>query len=211
MSYHLSPVLRHSIQQTRHLLQQLDQDIRRFVKKTNLTCAEGCGHCCEYTDLEATLLEFLPLAAWAWDHGQAESLLQSLEQDPERRHCMLYQSGKEQGQGQCGLYAKRGMICRLFGFSARRDKDGRPRFVACSVMKKSIPHQLSDIQSRIDTGLPVPLYGIYQQKLVNIHPEWGQRMYPVNQAIRAALETVGYYREMGRRFLFFFHLPPLRK
>lgn len=211
MFYQLSPVLRRAIRDTRCLFLELDRDIQRLSGRTSLHCLPGCGHCCRYPELEATLLEFLPLAAWAWDHGRAEGLLARLQSSVGQTSCLLFEPGLQEWQGRCGIYTRRGMICRLFGFAARRDKAGGIRHVACGIMKKELPDMTARVQKGLDQGLHTPLYSEWQQRLVNIHPEWGQRLYPVNQAIRLALETVGYYRELGKHFWWWFGRRPGRQ
>lgn len=208
MLFNLNPALYKAVKQTRQLFHELDQEIRRYSRESGLHCVQGCGHCCEYPELEATLLEFLPLAAWAWENGRAESLLTLLEAREEDHTCIMYNKGVIPGQGQCSHYSQRGLICRLFGFSARRDRSGQPRVVACGIMKEGQSETLALMQHRLDQGRKAPMYGEYQQRLANIHPEWGQRMYPVNEAIQKALETVGFYRDLGHKFLLFYKLFP---
>ena len=44
------------------VLHELDEEIKKFQSWSLLGCALGCGKCCFKPDIEATPLEFLPLA-----------------------------------------------------------------------------------------------------------------------------------------------------
>ncbi|MDD5634845.1 MAG: YkgJ family cysteine cluster protein, partial [Candidatus Omnitrophica bacterium] len=105
------------------LFKKADSEIEGFKAKTALECPSGCGHCCEKVDLEATILEFMPLAIDLWRTKQAEFYLEEIQKLNSPSRCVFYEPGlKGQGLGRCKVYRLRGLICRLFGFSGSRDK-----------------------------------------------------------------------------------------
>ena len=48
---------------------KLDREIANFTRQSGLHCIKGCGECCKKPDIEATPLEFLPLALKLFDEG----------------------------------------------------------------------------------------------------------------------------------------------
>ena len=55
---------------------KLDREIAKVQLESGLHCISGCGECCKKPDIEATPLEFLPLALHLYDEGKAEKFLE---------------------------------------------------------------------------------------------------------------------------------------
>jgi len=124
--------------QVQSIFSQLDQEIEELKHSSGLDCRSHCTHCCENPDIEATILEFLPLAKHIYDLGWHERYLHQLAAKPEQ--CILLNPEQKASQDislvpGCRMYPYRGIICRLFGFSTREDKFGNPELVACSWLK----------------------------------------------------------------------------
>lgn len=173
----------------------LDNEINLFQKKSELRCVASCGKCCTKPDIEASILEFLPFAYYAYKEGRAEEYLRKVE-NPDTSICVLLQPflGKNDA-GFCGEYRSRGLICRLFGFSARTDKNGLRNLVTCSQIKVAQPTQYEEVSNSITSGeLQVPVMNHYFMMLYAIDYQLASRFYPINEAIRLAIETVlSYY------------------
>ena len=58
--------------------QLLSQEFGSYQKTSGLNCVEGCGACCNNPQVEASVLEMLPLALHLFDTGQAEAYLQQM-------------------------------------------------------------------------------------------------------------------------------------
>ncbi|MDK9706667.1 MAG: YkgJ family cysteine cluster protein [Desulforhopalus sp.] len=117
------------------IYRQLDAAVAAFAERTGLSCPQGCGHCCLSENVEATVLECLPLAFTLFRDGQADALLQQLEDAGDRGRCVLYRPDLTQaGLWGCSQYATRPVVCRLFGFAGNRDRDGVPRLAMCRVI-----------------------------------------------------------------------------
>lgn len=173
----------------------LDNEISLFQIKSELKCVAACGKCCTKPDIEASILEFLPFAYHAYKEGRAEEILREAESS-ESPICILLQHflGKHDA-GFCGEYRNRGLICRLFGFSARTDKNGIRNLVTCSPIKHAQPVQFERASSRVASeDLPVPVMSHYFMMLYAIDYQMASKFYPINEAIRLAIETVlSYY------------------
>jgi len=167
----------------------LEGEMEAFKAGCSLGCPPGCGACCTFPDIEATVLEFLPLAMALADTGKAESILEELQHRSDAR-CVFFQALEGDGQGFCGCYPHRGMICRLFGFSALRTKEGKLRLAACRVLKTGEPARIQEGQRRLESGVPIPVMPDYAQRLMLLDLGLGTEHLPINLAIRKAIERV---------------------
>src|SRR5258708_39519055 len=99
------------------VLQKLDDEIASFQSWSTLHCKFGCGKCCFKADIEATPLEFLPFAYALYKQNRAHDWLNELKTlDSPVCHIL---NPTQAGAGLCTEYPHRGLICRLFGYSAR--------------------------------------------------------------------------------------------
>ncbi|MFY0601825.1 MAG: YkgJ family cysteine cluster protein [Cyclobacteriaceae bacterium] len=186
------------------LFELLDREITSFQAETNLHCVSGCGHCCTKPDIDASPLEFLPFAFHLFLTGQAEITLNRLNQESPAQ-CMIYVPllNGDKNQGRCGNYVYRGLICRLFGYGAGRDKLGKLRLATCKIIKESQSKNYNSATEAIEKGLHVPIFSDYYQKLAQIDFELGNMILPINKAIQMAIEEVLHhyaYRPLPRGF-----------
>jgi len=170
---------------------ELDGRIAAFQSNVNLHCKFGCGKCCFKPDIEASVLEFLPFALYLHQHQLAEQWLEQLESknDP---LCLIL-NPTQPGAGLCSEYKHRGLICRLFGYSARTNKYGKKELVTCAIIKTEQAADYELATKKIDDGLDVPVMNQVYMQLHAIDFELAQKFYPINQAIRHAIETVLQY------------------
>lgn len=169
----------------------LTEEMSTFQAWSKLGCKTGCGKCCTKPDVEATVLEFLPFAHDVFLQNQAEEWLDKLNShsDP---ICLLFH-GTGNGGGACSQYKHRGLICRLFGFSARTNKYARKEFVTCQVIKTEQSDRYSAAVDAIEKGSVVPMISHHYMRLHSIDPDLARDFYPVNEAIKRAIETVLHY------------------
>jgi len=186
------------VQDVEEVFQSLDHDISRFKHSSGLHCKVGCGKCCLKPDIEATVLEFIPFAYQLYMEGKALQWLDNPNLD--QSICAVLDTNS-QGIGQCSSYVTRGLICRLFGFSARLNKYGHKEFVTCQVIKLEQPEEFAKAYEDTKAGIPVPLMRDYYMRLRSIDSTLGEQFYPINVAIRRAIETVlqhfSYQEEQG--------------
>ena len=177
------------------LFGRLDAEISNFQSCTGLHCISGCGKCCSKPDIEATPLEFLPLAYHWFINRQATAMLEQLENNT-FPFCMLYAplSSSLSDKGSCSSYPHRGLICRLFGYGASRDKIGALKLVTCRQIKEQQADNYEKAISLISQGEYIPIFSDYYKKLMQIDFKLANQFMTVNEAIRVALETVlSYY------------------
>jgi Fe-S-cluster containining protein len=186
--------LNKKVRQVKEVFRLLDEDVERFKQGTGLQCREKCSRCCVYPDIEGTILEFIPLAHALYKAGQAGDWLQELGQLGEERGCMLLSlQGANGSWGLCRKYKYRGLVCRLFGFSAVLDKHGQPSLVTCEAIKQAKPgyREISEMY-RLNGGY-IPIMNYYYYRLYAIDIYLSNQRYRVNEAIKRALETVTAY------------------
>ncbi|MEQ8471131.1 MAG: YkgJ family cysteine cluster protein [Marinoscillum sp.] len=177
------------------LFGRLDTEISVFQKASGLHCLAGCGKCCNKADIEASPLEFLPLAFHWFINHEAEERLAALEQNSSSI-CTIYSplTIENLTQGSCSIYPYRGLICRLFGYGASRDKVGELRLVTCKLIKENQVDNYSKAIELLKNEEYVPIFSDYYKKLMQIDFLAGNQIMPINDAIREALEMVlSYY------------------
>lgn len=180
------------------LYRQVDREIARFQQATGLRCIAGCGQCCTHPDIEASVLEFLPLAYEFMRRGEAAAQLAALEAG-ESSLCFLFQPLPVVGRGgACGDYVHRGLICRLFGFSAMRSKHGAAQLYTCRRLKTETPEAYAEAVAHLKADKPVPGVSPWYRRLRNIDPDLASTFFPVRQAIAEALRIVLHYYSYRR-------------
>lgn len=170
----------------------LDLEISKFQSATGLHCISGCGKCCTKPDIDASPLEFLPLAFHWFKNHQAEAMLEQLKasQNPV---CSIY-SATGINTGSCSMYQYRGLICRLFGYGASRDKLGELRLVTCKLIKEQQVESYQEAIELLSRNEYVPIFSDYYKKLMQIDFKMGNLFLPINEAIIEAIEAVlSYY------------------
>jgi uncharacterized protein len=180
---------------------ELQQAISQFQSATELQCVAGCGFCCQKPDIEATALEFLPFAYQLYIDGKAYEWLEQMEHRQQDKFCSLFHPlHVNQQKGMCSEYAYRGLVCRLFGFSATMNKYGQPILSTCKIIKTGQATQYEKAKEAITEGLPVPVMRHYYSRLCAIDHRLTEKLYPINQAILYAIETVlAYYAYRGKK------------
>lgn len=174
------------------VFRDLDEAIAGFQSRSGLRCNVGCGKCCFKADIEATALEFLPFAHYLYEQQLAYEWFEKLRlSDLALCHIL---NPTQAGTGLCSQYVHRGLICRLFGYSARTDKYGVRELVTCHIIKTEQAGAFEKTQEKIKNNEePVPVMNQYYMKLHAIDPELARDFYPVNTAIRKAIEIVLHY------------------
>jgi len=174
------------------VLKKLDQEIASFQSWSGMHCAFGCGKCCFKADIEATILEFLPFAQYLYKEGKAFEWLDKLKSSNDSI-CLIL-NPTQGGAGLCSEYPNRGLICRLFGYSARTNKYGDRELVTCQIIKTEQSENYQHAVTQIAAGSDVPMMNQYYMQLHAIDMDLTREFYPINVAIRRAVETVlSYY------------------
>lgn len=160
-----------------------------FQKESGLLCLSGCGGCCIHPNIEATMLEMLPLALKIIDNGSENDLYEKLNED--HTICLFYQKTNSDGsQGYCKVYHERPSVCRSFGASARKKKDGTKEWLVCKVIKEHhqniLPHHMLE---------SAPVIGTFALKIRGLDHNLSKEIYPINMALKLMLEKLLYLKQ----------------
>jgi Fe-S-cluster containining protein len=172
------------------IYREMDTLSSRFQNATGLRCLPGCGTCCDTEEVEATVVEVIPLCWQILLSGEEERYLCSIEKSEKlgNQRCVIYDPARaREAGGCCSFYEFRPLVCRLFGFAARRDKKGGLEFAACKWLKDATPEVVIRAQIGVGSGLPVPIYQDAFMRVASVNPALGFRRLPINQAIKEAL------------------------
>ncbi|MFY9150555.1 MAG: alternative ribosome rescue aminoacyl-tRNA hydrolase ArfB [Prolixibacteraceae bacterium] len=180
------------IRKVERVFKHLEKETSKFGKQSGLNCLTNCDLCCRKKDLEANVLEFLPFAYYLVQNNLHEAALDLLETNPE--HCINLAKTQVPGQTSgCSNYQYRGLICRLFGSSAIRDKSGHLVVYTCSKIKTAYPEQYKRTNERLNSGLPIPVISDVYSQIYFIDSLMAEDYNPINVSIRKAIEKVAYY------------------
>jgi hypothetical protein len=184
-------LLEEKIQAVEEVFRKLDEEIAGFQSWSSLHCKFVFGKCFFKPDIEATILEFLPFAYHLHKNNLAFDWLERLK-TTDASLCMIL-NPTQNGAGLCSEYAYRGMICRLFGYSARTNKYGKPELVTCQIIKTEQVDDYQHTVEKIGSGTQIPIMSNYYMQLHAIDFELTREFFPINEAIKRSIETILHY------------------
>ncbi|MBN1831754.1 MAG: YkgJ family cysteine cluster protein [Deltaproteobacteria bacterium] len=190
----------HLLRRIHGIYREYDRHILSFQMATGIRCPDGCGVCCQSQDVEATVLECLPLANEIFNQGKEEATLSAIDKRMERGdlNCVLYIPHRDLPEyGRCAFYDYRPLVCRLFGFAVRRNKFGQKELCLCKVAKKTEPAKSTAAETDADLT-HVPDFHEAFMKISSLSPEIGTPLIPINTAIKQSLEYL-YWKRPRRR------------
>ncbi len=169
--------------QVLELYKKLDDQIQRI--RCNLpSCPYGCRDCCTVAskNIEATILEFFPLALNWYSEGILDEKYEKLKNITQDEPCALLESDPSiLPHGGCTVYEYRPLVCRIFGSSSLIRKN-RIDFLACKKLK------VQNVNPAV-----LPLASDLHDELVAIDPYLAAKKYPINEALKKAVEYVLNY------------------
>ena len=176
------------------LFDKLEIELATFTSTTHLFCNAGCGKCCTNHTMEASPLEFLPWAFYLFKIGEAENTREKLVKHT-NPICFNYSptSDTNLNKGSCNTYKYRGLVCRLFGYGATKDKFAQLRLATCSIIKEQQTENYKAANEAINNGLNVPIFTDYYMNLSQIDFRLGNIYVHINKALQMALEEVLQY------------------
>lgn len=167
----------------------IGQRYAQYQRERGLFCRSGCGECCLHPGIEATVLEMLPLAFELLREGKAESTLDTLTSH-DQAGCVFYSRHSADGkQGQCSVYQQRPGICRLFGAAGYNGREGEVLLSVCKNIKADHPQAYQDSLIALESD-PPPMIRNGKELIRQIDYQLGGLNYPINEAMKLALEKV---------------------
>jgi hypothetical protein len=126
--------------------------------------------------------------------GEAENTLDNLAKHT-NPICFNYSPTSDTNLhiGNCSTYKYRGLVCRLFGYGATKDKFAKLRIATCSIIKEQQTENYKAANEAINNGLNVPIFTDYYMNLSQIDFRLGNIYVHINKALQMALEEVLQY------------------
>lgn len=180
--------LHSKVVEIQHIFQEVDEQNQAIQHQSNLHCITGCGKCCQNPNVAAFPIEFLPFAVSLFEKKQLVQFLEDLEKS-ESDLCPIY---KPSVTGSCSEYLNRGLICRVFGAGAQRDKNGAPRLITCKLLKEERPDEVRAAEFAFSDN-HFEYASTYYDRLKTIVPSLSYETLPIKDAVRMALEYTLQY------------------
>jgi uncharacterized protein len=208
-----------------HIYEEIAAGQRDWKEASPFRCPDGCGACC--VDFEPDVLESeaLYLAVWMLfnQRERAESILDGSFVSPRRSRIMstpddvamsaALSAAMSAAPGvstgcflfdpdspwHCTVYGGRCLICRLFGYSGDRGKDGRPRWKPCKFYpfdNLSVDRQYNEDELRAIFGSVPPAMGDFASRVMALSPDSAHNRRPLREALPEAISKI----LMVRRF-----------
>jgi uncharacterized protein len=189
---------------------KIEEDQRAFLasaaeRGVPLLCPPGCGSCCEPFVPDVLPVEAAYAASWILEHKPELAREIALWKDRrESPPCPLL--AKTDEGLRCSIYPARFLICRLFGASGVRDKEGKAAFRPCAHMPVPGPKSV-DGENRVMTGEEIaetfgstpPVMADYATQIVGLSPSEGGERHSVYEALPLALVRVGLCLSLATR------------
>jgi Fe-S-cluster containining protein len=175
--------------------EEIDRHTTAFADTTGIACPENCGRCCHSPQVETTVADILPLAVELVQTGQADAVIQRLDERIGDPRCVLFApDAHDESRGRCTMYAWRPSICRLFGFAGRIDPDGKPQFSACRTHTQVMPEIVAAAKQAIAEGrISLPILSDLAGCVRAAAPGGMSRPMPINAALREAIHAAGLH------------------
>jgi len=172
----------------------IDQSARRSIE---LSCPPACGRCChgfmpDVLPVEADYIAYFLLSTeeeTACGIGQSPLLAVSAGDSPSP--CPFY--APDRPGSNCRVYEARPLICRLFGFSGTKTKNGTIAYRICRHMPTPLgltERTLSqEALMRTINALP-PLMSDFAMEMLTIDPSKASERKPLSEALPPALAQI---------------------
>lgn len=174
--------------QVQQIFREVTEQNHAIQNQSNLHCIAGCGKCCHNPKVPAFPIEFIPFAISLFRKKQLIQFLEALETS-ESDLCPIYTPNLT---GSCSDYFNRGLICRVFGAGAQRDKNGQPRLITCTLLKEQHPTEVKAAEEAFLVN-KFEYASTYYDRLKTILPSLSHETLPIKEAIRVALEYTLQY------------------
>jgi len=178
---------------------EIEEQMALITSKSKIKCPDFCNLCCNKNDIEASPIEFFPLAAAIYESGDIDDILIRLDESDKTGYCVLFSPDAwKEGNWACQYYNNRGLICRLFGFGYRLNREGFPELVTCKYLKENFSSAMErELKSGLESNDSIPIFRNYSMKLFSIDPDLALQQLPINKAIRVALEKMYFHYTHG--------------
>ena len=180
------------------IYREIERQQAQWLASSRLSCVDGCGKCCVNFEPDVLESEALYLACFLLSNQEekARTILDGSYVPPRQNAeagCFLFD---EISPYHCTVYGGRCCICRLFGYSGARGKDGTKRFKPCRFYgddKKLAPlthREYTESELRALFGDTPPAMSDIMEKVLALTPDSAGTTRPLRQALPDALRRI---------------------
>lgn len=184
------------LEKVQRVFNDIDAANREIAQKTGLKCLSGCGACCLSPKVTAMPIECLPLAKSLLErYIDTEGLLEDLFLHAEAEtSCQFYNPNPfEPSIGNCTVYFDRPSLCRIFGSSARREKNGSISLILCKTQKERL-----EIPESVAPDAEISCSQSFGLALRALAPgSWLTEEVPINRAVYLAVAYMANDRSLA--------------
>ena len=162
------------------------------ARPTSTLGATGCGTCC--SEFEPTISAVAAELIAAYIIGVKRDLKSLVPDSPEASGppCLFYSPSYA---GACSIYPVRPLICRLFGYSAVKDRSGGPLYRLCKHIPGGPVVQTGQAAGRTFTGAGLfELYGMMPPVMQNYSTRLESETWEEKQPLRSGV--AGAYKAL---------------
>ena len=167
------------------------QELEKSEKKQSFGCPPGCGICCLGFDPDITRPELDHIAKYLATHKNLDELVFA-PWNEESGTCRFY---RDNTPYHCSIYPVRALVCRTFGYTGRRNKNGFSEFTYCKHMPTNGKRTLQGREITDHLGIEPPLAEDAGILVENLSP--GSQRVSLSQAIPDAVLFQRYIQNMS--------------
>lgn len=169
-------------------LSEVYQEMSKAFSSTqnlnNLQCPSDCGRCCQNPQIEASILEMLPMALYLHDHNLTDSYLEKIDHSMQtNQFCIGIKDNR------CHLYQNRPSICRMFGVSGFSDKHQKIQASVCKRLKELFPEESHKVINSPENH-HLEIMSHWSSRLLTLDPNLLNHNMHINLALAKAIEKV---------------------
>ena len=155
-------ILYNEFKRMEEIYNTLEEKQEIFCDTFDVHCKKGCGTCCEHFIPDVSEVESKYLALGLITEGKSDEVRERIKKwNPESGYCPLYDFDNDY---HCTVYKYRPLICRLFGATASKNKDGRPCFRRCKY--NELGHDLTpdELEKKMDAVIHMSDYAMMMKE-----------------------------------------------
>ena len=167
------------LSQMKKFYSEIEEKQSVWYQTSKFTCPQGCGECCRNFEPDLLDCEADYMAAWLLDNQPetAEKAAQGIFPFPENKGCPFW---NENSDYHCTIYGGRSFICRFFGASGSKNKEGKLAFKPCKFYpaeileahKPPLSHrQYSEKEMKDIFGILPPVMPDIMEKALSLNPD----------------------------------------
>ena len=183
--------LKEKIDEIKRIYDELELKQKDFCSSFDIACIDGCGKCCENYIPDIKIVEAYFIAYGLIKEGRDKEIYELLNNNNNDKTCPLF---IKDSKYHCSLYKYRPLVCRLFGASFNKDKNGDIAYRNCK-WKNEEYLSLNESNKKKDLLIFMSDYG---EMLQEINPDDSDTEL-LTIAVKKALDNIYYILDLEEK------------